>query len=109
MLGTPFSVDRTVERTEFEMAASKSKKCQLGRSLSDCRGQGLTEYLVLLLLVALLSVAATRSLGRTIRSKIKSARNQIHREVSSRDARSTNTGFWGTTPEETIDEESDSE
>ena len=51
-------------------------------------GQGLTEYLILLLLVALLSVAATRSLGKTIRTKIKTARNQIHREVSSRDSRS---------------------
>jgi len=50
-------------------------------------GQGLTEYLTLLLLVALLSVAATRSLGKTIRTKIKSARNQIHREVTSRDSR----------------------
>ena len=45
------------------------------------RGQGLTEYLILLLLIAVISIAATQSLGKTIKSKLQSARKQIN-EVS---------------------------
>ena len=45
-------------------------------------GQGLTEYLILLMLVSIISIAAVRSLGSTIRSKIQVARDHINSEVS---------------------------
>jgi Flp pilus assembly pilin Flp len=41
------------------------------------RGQGLTEYLVLLMLVAVSSIAMVAGLGKTIRGKITEARKQI--------------------------------
>ena len=51
----------------------------------DEKGQGLTEYLVLLLLISVVSIAATKSLGGTIRSKIQEARNHINKDVSAND------------------------
>ena len=54
-------------------------------SLKDQRGQGLTEYLVLILLIAVLSIAAVRSLGGTIRSKIQLAQRHINSDVSLED------------------------
>lgn len=50
--------------------------------VKDNRGQGLTEYLMLVLLVAVVSLAATRSLGKTVKAKIQEARNHINEEVS---------------------------
>lgn len=44
-----------------------------------CRsGQGLTEYIILLVLISLVSIAAVRSLGGTIQRKIQMAREQIN-------------------------------
>lgn len=45
-------------------------------------GQGLTEYLILLMLVALVSIGATRSLGNLIRDKLQQARAELNREVT---------------------------
>jgi hypothetical protein len=45
-------------------------------------GQGLTEYLVLLLLIAVISIAAVRSLGKTIRGKLELAQRQIRTHVT---------------------------
>lgn len=45
-------------------------------------GQGLTEYLILLMLVAIVSVGATRSLGHVLRDKLQQARNELNREVT---------------------------
>lgn len=45
-------------------------------------GQGLTEYLILLMLVALVSIGATRSLGNLIREKLQQARSELNREVT---------------------------
>lgn len=45
-------------------------------------GQGLTEYLILLMLVAMVSIGATRSLGSLIREKLKQARAELNRDVS---------------------------
>lgn len=44
-------------------------------------GQGLTEYLILVVLIAVISITATRSLGRTIKDKIQTARQHIDRDV----------------------------
>jgi Flp pilus assembly pilin Flp len=45
-------------------------------------GQGLTEYLILLMLVAVVSIAAVRSLGGTVKSKLETARRHIHSDVT---------------------------
>jgi hypothetical protein len=45
-------------------------------------GQGLTEYIVLLLLVSIISIGVVKALGSTIKSKIMEARNQINHHVS---------------------------
>jgi len=44
-------------------------------------GQGLTEYLILVLLVSVVSIVAVRSLGGTIKDKIQFVRKQINEEV----------------------------
>lgn len=46
------------------------------------KGQALTEYIILLLLVAVISIVAVTSLGKTIRSKIQTARRHINEQVS---------------------------
>jgi len=45
-------------------------------------GQGLTEYITLLMLVSVLSIVAARSLGRTIQDKIQVVRNHIDTDLS---------------------------
>ena len=42
-------------------------------------GQGLTEYLILLVLISLVSIAAVRSLGGTIQRKLTLIRNHIEK------------------------------
>ncbi len=46
-------------------------------------GQGLTEYLILLVLISLVSIAAVRSLGSTIQRKIQMAREHINQVSAS--------------------------
>jgi len=41
-------------------------------------GQGLTEYLILLVLISMVSIAAVRSMGTTIERKIQQARENIN-------------------------------
>ena len=50
--------------------------------LKNHRGQGLTEYLVLLMLVAVASISLVAGLGKTIRGKIKEAQNHIDKDIS---------------------------
>jgi Flp pilus assembly pilin Flp len=40
-------------------------------------GQGLTEYIALVLLIAVVSIGVTQTLGKTIKSKITEASNHI--------------------------------
>jgi Flp pilus assembly pilin Flp len=47
--------------------------------IKNNRGQGMTEYLVLLMLVAVSSIAVVASLGKSIRGKITEARKQIEK------------------------------
>ncbi len=42
-------------------------------------GQGLTEYLILMVLISLVSIAAVKSLGGTIQGKIELIRDNIKR------------------------------
>jgi Flp pilus assembly pilin Flp len=46
------------------------------------QGQGLTEYLVLLLLIAVISIAAVKSLGGTIKGKIELAQRHINSDIT---------------------------
>jgi Flp pilus assembly pilin Flp len=50
--------------------------------IHDKSGQGLTEYLILILLVAVVSIAAAKSLGNTVKDKLQQAREHINRDVS---------------------------
>jgi Flp pilus assembly pilin Flp len=56
-------------------------KMALGTTLGKT-GQGLTEYLILMVLVAVAAIGAATSLGGTIRSKIQAVRTQINSNVS---------------------------
>lgn len=60
----------------------KHSKMAAFRPVTDCKGQGLAEYLILLMLVAIVSITATKSLGNLIRQKLQQARAEINREVT---------------------------
>lgn len=49
------------------------------RILKNHDGQGLTEYLILLVLISLVSIAAVRSLGGTIQRKLTLVRDHINK------------------------------
>ena len=51
----------------------------LNHPKTDESGQGLTEYLILLVLISLVSIAAVRSLGGTIQGKLSLIRNHIEK------------------------------
>lgn len=55
--------------------------------LKNEQGQGLTEYIVLLMLVAVISIGMVQTLGKTIKSKIQEANNHINSGVSADDGR----------------------
>jgi Flp pilus assembly pilin Flp len=42
------------------------------------RGQGLTEYIVLMMLICVVSIATVATLGKTVRKKISEAEKQIN-------------------------------
>ncbi len=44
---------------------------------ADRKGQGLTEYLILMILVCLVSVAAVRTMGSTIREKVEGIQRHV--------------------------------
>lgn len=50
--------------------------------LKNEKGQGLTEYLMLVLMISVVSIAATKALGNTVKRKIQEAREQINNEVT---------------------------
>ena len=56
--------------------------------LSNNRGQSLTEYITLMVLVCLVAVGATKSLGTTIREKIKTARRHVNSDINFNDVKS---------------------
>jgi Flp pilus assembly pilin Flp len=45
------------------------------------KGQGLTEYITLLILVSLVAVGAAQTLGTTLKRKIQTAREHIDRDI----------------------------
>jgi hypothetical protein len=50
-------------------------------------GQGLTEYLILLVLVGVVCVGVSKSLGKVVRGKLEDAKNHIRNEVTFTDDR----------------------
>ena len=50
-------------------------------------GQGLTEYITLLVLVALVAVGAAKTLGSTVKEKIQTARRHIHSDINFNDVK----------------------
>jgi Flp pilus assembly pilin Flp len=63
-------------------------------------GQGLTEYLILLVLISLVSIAAVRSLGGTIQKKLSLIRNHIEKVSPTDRERQDN---WTSPEAESID------
>ena len=55
--------------------------------LLDEKGQGLTEYITLLVLVALVAVGAAKSIGTTVRNKLETARKHINQDINFDDVR----------------------
>jgi Flp pilus assembly pilin Flp len=51
------------------------------RFWNETEGQGLSEYLILLILVAIVSIGAVKGLGGAVKSKIDTAKRNIQREV----------------------------
>ncbi|MCM0607071.1 MAG: hypothetical protein KA715_13360 [Xanthomonadaceae bacterium] len=49
--------------------------------IKNKRGQGLTEYMILVFLVAAVSVGTVHTMGRTLKTKLETAQRQIVREV----------------------------
>jgi Flp pilus assembly pilin Flp len=56
------------------------------------RGQGLTEYIVLMMLICVISIATVATLGKTVRKKIMEAEKQIN-SVSSDPSQTYGQGF----------------
>jgi Flp pilus assembly pilin Flp len=56
-----------------------SKRFELIRNRT---GQGLTEYLILLLLVAVVSITAVKSLGGVVKRKFQEVQNHVNSDVS---------------------------
>lgn len=56
----------------------------------DQKGQGLTEYIMLMLLVCLISVGIVGSLGKAIKSKLEVAKDHINKEITLGDKKNSN-------------------
>ncbi|MGE0614529.1 MAG: Flp family type IVb pilin [Bacteriovoracia bacterium] len=52
--------------------------------LANEDGQGLTEYTILLILIAIVSIGMVKSIGTQVKVKLKEARNQIN-QISAHD------------------------
>jgi Flp pilus assembly pilin Flp len=48
----------------------------------DQSGQGLTEYITLLLLIAVISIGVTQTLGKRVKDKIREASDHINSEIT---------------------------
>lgn len=64
------------------MCQKKTKTKRNALNTLNTQGQGLTEYLILMLLISVVCIAAARSLGGTIKRKLQQVRNQIESNVT---------------------------
>jgi Flp pilus assembly pilin Flp len=53
------------------------------RYLKSQSGQGMSEYLILVVLIAVGSIAATKTLGSTVKNKLEMIERQINSQVQS--------------------------
>lgn len=60
---------------------SKTKMNRAQAASLDQSGQGLTEYLILLLLIAVFSIGAAQILGKTVKEKLELAQRHIRSDV----------------------------
>jgi len=63
--------------------------------LADEAGQGLTEYIVLLLLVCVVSITTVKTLGSRVKSKLAEASNHINSDITLKDSSSGSGGSGG--------------
>jgi hypothetical protein len=69
----------------LSVVAGKGRKFAMKRKYGQnvgCRGQGLTEYLMILMLVSVVALGVVSSLGREIKSKLQVVRSHINQEIS---------------------------
>jgi Flp pilus assembly pilin Flp len=52
------------------------------KKMMNQSGQGLTEYITLLLLIAVVSIGVTQTLGKRVKEKIKKASEEINSGLS---------------------------
>jgi Flp pilus assembly pilin Flp len=52
------------------------------KSIQNENGQALTEYIALVLLIAIVSIAATKALGGTVKMKLQEARDHINSDIT---------------------------
>lgn len=52
------------------------------KHVKNTKGQGLTEYLMLVLLIAVVSISIVKSIGTQVQSKLKLARDNIQRDIT---------------------------
>jgi Flp pilus assembly pilin Flp len=62
------------------------------RYLKSKSGQGMSEYLILVVLIAVGSIAATKTLGATVKGKLEMINRQIDSEVLSPNSQSRGSG-----------------
>jgi Flp pilus assembly pilin Flp len=58
----------------------KGKSCM--NNVKNTQGQGLTEYLMLVLLIAVISIGIVKSIGTQVQMKLKLARDNIQRDIT---------------------------
>ena len=64
------------EEGDSEMTRLNQKPLHLGQ-----KGQGLTEYLMLVMLVAIVSLAIVKSIGTQVKTNLTTVRDNIMREI----------------------------
>ncbi len=50
--------------------------------IRNTKGQGLTEYIILLLLISVACITIVRSIGVTVHTKLEVARDHINKDIS---------------------------
>ena len=65
----------------------------ISTTLKCRRGQGMSEYLILVLLIAVTSIAATKTVGTAVKGRLKEVKTKIeHLGVQSGDTRADTSG-----------------
>lgn|GEM_PF-3512736 len=72
-LSNPFQTPSPIDSHRHPRTCSSSPDLPA----SDRSGQGLSEYMILAMLIVVISIAATKSLGNTIKSKLENVNEQL--------------------------------